>query len=75
MAKKIERECSGYKYTMVDDETRDAWCVSTDYEDHAIYLSNPGSSADLDVMEAYGKAVVKACKEMRQDIKDNRVEL
>jgi hypothetical protein len=72
---KIERECNGYTYSATDDESRTGWTVATDYLNENVYLSQPDSESDLEQLTAYGKAIVKACQEMKQDTKDNRVEL
>jgi hypothetical protein len=60
---------------MEDDDSRSKWKVTTDYMNNNIYLDTPDEDDDLDEIEAFGKAIVKACQHMRKEIKDNRYEV
>ena len=71
----IEKECTGWKYTGENDEDRSKWDVMTDYVYGKVYLNSPSDDTDIDQIEAFGRAVVKACKDMRREIKDNRHEV
>ncbi len=71
---KIERECVGYEYTAEADGDRTVWSVTTDYINDKIYLSGPDDE-EMDQMLAYGKAIVKACRDMKREMKDNRFEV
>jgi hypothetical protein len=71
MAVKIEREAVGYKYTDETDSDRSEWDVTTDYINDKIYLEAPDED-DLVAMAAFGKALVKACRDMKAEKFNNR---
>ena len=64
---KIERECSGYKYTAVDDKKRTLWYVDTDYINNTISISQPDDTASIETFQAFGRAIVKACRDMKRE--------
>ena len=71
--KAIERECSGYIYTGEADDEREKWQIETDYRFNRIYLTSPmDEDADLIEFEAFARALQKACRDMRQELKTNR---
>ena len=72
---KIERECNGYTYTDKSDDDRDCWKVETDYMHSKVYLTPPDDGADLAVITAFGRAIVKACRDMRKETKYNRFDV
>ncbi len=69
---KQTRECNGYTYT-AEDEDGDSpnWSVNTDYINNQIYLTAPTDEEDIEQIELYGKAIVRACKDMKKDMKSN----
>lgn len=72
---KIEKECTGYTYTSVDDDDRSDWKVETSYMYETLYLNEPSEGSDIADFAAYGRAICKACRDMKRDMKDNRFEV
>lgn len=71
----LERECGGYTYTAADDSDRSAWSVTTDYTHGKIYLNEPHDEDDMNQMAAFGRAIVKACRDMKREMRDNRFDV
>lgn len=65
MNKKTQKKRCGYEY-ICENET---WFVTTDYINGNIYLSEPISDDDIDEIENFGKAIVKAVADMKKDMK------
>ncbi len=59
----IRKKCSGYHYAEDDKD----WNVNTDYLNGNIYLSEPANDDDIDAIENYGKAILRAVKDFRKD--------
>ncbi len=59
----IRKKCTGYGYSEDDKE----WRVETDYFHGNIYLSEPSDDNDIHAIEQYGKAILKAVKDLRKD--------
>jgi len=61
----IRKKCAGYSYTANGEE----WSVNTDYQNGKIYLSGPVDDEFIDSIENYGKAILRAIKDFRKDVK------
>lgn len=72
---KIERECTGYKYTGATDDNRENWQVETDYINGKIYYTSPDEDADLKEARAFGRAIVHAVADMKREMNDNRFDV
>ena len=59
----VKKKCAGYCYE-VDGED---WSVTTDYINGNIYLSEPSNDGDICAIENYGKALLRAVKDVRKD--------
>ncbi len=59
----IRKKCAGHNYA---EDERD-WSVNTDYLNGNIYLSEPTDDSDIDAIENYGKAILRAVKDFRKD--------
>ncbi len=59
----IRKKCAGYYYEVNGEE----WSVNTDYQNGKIYLSGPVDDGDIDAIENYGKAILRAVKDGRKD--------
>ena len=62
---RIKKRCSGYYYETDEEE----WRVETDYRNGNIYISGPVNDDDIDGIENYGKAITRAVKDFRKDVK------
>ena len=61
----IRKKCAGYRY----EEDEEDWNVTTDYICEDIYLEEPEEDDDLNAIENYGKAIIRAVKDFRKDVK------
>ena len=61
----IRKKCVGYNYSGDGEE----WSVTTDYINGNIYLSEPHYDDDICAIEQYGRAILRAVKDARKDVK------
>ena len=59
----IRKKCAGYRY----EEDEKDWSVTTDYVCENMYLNEPDDNSDIDAIENYGKAIIRAVKDFRKD--------
>ena len=59
------KQCAGYSYS----KKKEDWSVVTDYINGNIYLSEPNDDDDIDAIENYGRAIKRAVKDFRKDVK------